>query len=344
MKKFYAVIGNPPYQEDTEGSGRSIPIYPSFMEEAYKVGEKVELITPARFLFNRGFTSKEFNQRMLDDKHIKVMEYESDATQVFPSVDIRGGVAVTYRDSDNCVGPIGVMLKDERLRPIMNKVLRADDFSSFASIVGNRGSYHLTKLFYDENPWARPMLQRGTKDQITTSAFSELRLVFFELKPDDEESYVKVLGRSAYSRKTMWIRESYIKIPASGFDAYKVAIPKASGSGDFGEGAGDTVVLGRREAHTDTFISIGCFESVNEAEACQQYIRTKFTRAMLGILKVTQDITSSVWKYVPLQDFTDQSDIDWSQSVSDIDRQLYRKYGLDNTEIEFIESHVKEMN
>ena len=91
MKKFYAVIGNPPYQEDTEGSGRSIPIYPSFMEEAYKVGEKVELITPARFLFNRGFTSKEFNQRMLDDKHIKVMEYESDATQVFPSVDIRGG-------------------------------------------------------------------------------------------------------------------------------------------------------------------------------------------------------------------------------------------------------------
>ena len=236
------------------------------------------------------------------------------------------------------------MLKDERLRPIMNKVLRADDFSSFASIVGNRGSYHLTKLFYDENPWARPMLQRGTKDQITTSAFSELRLVFFELKPDDEESYVKVLGRSAYSRKTMWIRESYIKIPASGFDAYKVAIPKASGSGDFGEGAGDTVVLGRREAHTDTFISIGCFESVNEAEACQQYIRTKFTRAMLGILKVTQDITSSVWKYVPLQDFTDQSDIDWSQSVSDIDRQLYRKYGLDNTEIEFIESHVKEMN
>ena len=65
---------------------------------------------------------------------------------------------------------------------------------------------------------------------------------------------------------------------------------------------------------------------------------------MLGVLKVTQDITSSVWRYVPLQDFTDQSDIDWSQSVSDIDRQLYRKYGLDDTEIEFIESHVKEMD
>ena len=65
---------------------------------------------------------------------------------------------------------------------------------------------------------------------------------------------------------------------------------------------------------------------------------------MLGILKVTQDNSSKKWKYVPLQDFTSQSDIDWSQSVADIDRQLYAKYGLDDEEIQFIESHVKEMD
>lgn len=65
---------------------------------------------------------------------------------------------------------------------------------------------------------------------------------------------------------------------------------------------------------------------------------------MLGVKKVTQDNSRSVWKYVPQQDFTPNSDIDWSQSVADIDRQLYAKYGLDTEEIEFIESHVKEMN
>lgn len=65
---------------------------------------------------------------------------------------------------------------------------------------------------------------------------------------------------------------------------------------------------------------------------------------MLGVLKITQDNPPEKWKYVPLQDFTPGSDIDWSQSVADIDRQLYAKYGLDDEEIAFIESHVKEMN
>lgn len=64
---------------------------------------------------------------------------------------------------------------------------------------------------------------------------------------------------------------------------------------------------------------------------------------MLGILKVTQDNKKSVWKYVPLQDFTSKSDIDWTLSVADIDKQLYKKYGLTAEEIEFIETHVKEM-
>lgn len=74
-----------------------------------------------------------------------------------------------------------------------------------------------------------------------------------------------------------------------------------------------------------------------------KYIKTRFARTLLGILKVTQHNPPSTWKYVPLQDFTSSSDIDWSQSVADIDRQLYAKYGLDEKEVAFIESHVKEM-
>ena len=95
---------------------------------------------------------------------------------------------------------------------------------------------------------------------------------------------------------------------------------------------------------TDTFISFGAFDTESEAKAMLKYIKSKFARAMLGILKITQDNTKDKWKYVPLQDFTVNSDIDWTQSVADIDRQLYQKYNLSPEEIAFIETHVKEMD
>ena len=74
-----------------------------------------------------------------------------------------------------------------------------------------------------------------------------------------------------------------------------------------------------------------------------KYIKSRFCRVMLGILKITQDNPSSTWRYVPIQDFTSSSDIDWSKSIAEIDRQLYAKYGLSDEEINFIETHVKEM-
>ena len=92
-----------------------------------------------------------------------------------------------------------------------------------------------------------------------------------------------------------------------------------------------------------TFFSIGNFASPEESENCVKYTKSKFARALLSVLKVTQDNTPGKWEYVPLQDFTPASDIDWSKSIHEIDLQLYRKYGLDEKEIEFIESHVKEM-
>lgn len=74
-----------------------------------------------------------------------------------------------------------------------------------------------------------------------------------------------------------------------------------------------------------------------------KYIKTKFFRALLGVLKVTQDLNADKFSYVPLQDFTPTSDIDWTKPIPAIDQQLYCKYGLTDEEIAFIESHVKEM-
>ena len=84
-KLFNYAIGNPPYQEDTTESTRKRPIYNVFMNGVYPVADKVELITPARFLFDAGQTPKDWNKQMLADKHFKVLHYESDATKIFPN-------------------------------------------------------------------------------------------------------------------------------------------------------------------------------------------------------------------------------------------------------------------
>lgn len=95
--------------------------------------------------------------------------------------------------------------------------------------------------------------------------------------------------------------------------------------------------------YTQSFIGIGAFESQTEAMAALKYIKTKFARTLLGILKVTQDNSKETWRFVPLQDFTESSDIDWTLSIPEIDQQLYLKYHLSNEEITFIESMIKPM-
>ena len=90
-------------------------------------------------------------------------------------------------------------------------------------------------------------------------------------------------------------------------------------------------------------MSIGTLNTLDEANAVVSYIKTKFARAMFGVLKRTQANTPDKWSYVPLQDFTSSSDIDWSQSITNIDKQLYKKYNLSDEEINFIETNVKEM-
>ena len=126
-------------------------------------------------------------------------------------------------------------------------------------------------------------------------------------------------------------------------DKYKVFVPKANGTGALGEVLSTPLVGEPLIGSTETFISIGAFNNRLEAENVMKYIKTKFTRTLLGILKITQDNTSEKRRLVPMQDFTDKSDIDWSKSVPEIDAQLYKKYDLSPDEISFIETKVQEM-
>lgn len=344
--KFDFVIGNPPYQDESNGDLRNYapPIYHLFLDEAYKVADKVELIHPARFLFNAGSTPKAWNEKMLQDPHFKVLEYEEDSDKVFPnlSTPIKGGIVITYRDEKKKYGAIQAFTPYPEMNAVSHKVVHFNDFSSLMDIVYSRTSYRLTDAMHKDYPDALSKLSKGHPYDMASNIFQRLPEIFFDDLPKDGNEYVKILGREGNRRIYKYIRREYVNDVAN-LMFYKVYVPQAAGSGVFGEAIGQPVVEAPRTAATETFISIGKFDTITEAKALEKYIKTKFLRAMLSVLKVTQNGNRGVWKMIPLQDFSPSSDIDWSQSIADIDQQLYAKYGLSAEEIAFIESHVKEM-
>lgn len=339
--KFDFAIGNPPYQETQEATSDT-PVYNSFMDAAYEVAEKVELITPARFLFNAGKTPKAWNEKMLKDEHLKVSYYEQDSSKIFANTDIKGGVVVTYRDSNKDFGAIDIFTQYPLLNTILGKV-RIKMHSAVSDIVYAPESYRFTELMHKDHPDIVNLLSTGHAYDLTSNIFDKLLdIVFYETKPKDSKKYIRILGRKNNTRMYMWILAKYV-CEHENLNQYKIFFPKSNGSGHFGETMTAAEIGEPLTGHTQTFLSIGSFNSKHEASTANKYLITKFARAMLGVLKVTQDNKKAVWKYVPLQDFTENSDIDWSKSVAEIDRQLYRKYGLSDDEIAFIESNVKEM-
>lgn len=359
--KFDFAIGNPPYQEeqvsaDADGSLKNYapPVYDKFMDEAFKVADRVELIHPARFLFNAGSTSKAWNEKMLKDEHFKVLYYEEDGHKVFPtlSTPLRGGIAVTYRDASKEFGAIQAFTKYPEVNSILHKVIYDNSFKSLMDIVYSRTSYRLTEAMHADHPEARykedqdgkniGLLSKGHDYDMSSNIMGLIPAIFHDKKPNDGRDYIRILGRVNNRRIYKYIRRDYVK-DVDNLDYYKVYVAQANGSGEFGETMSEPVIEGPGVGSTETFLSIGKFNTKEEAAAVEKYIKTKFARAMLSVLKVTQNGNKPVWRYVPLQDFTDKSDINWNTSIKKIDLQLYKKYNLTKEEIEFIETHVKEM-
>ncbi|MDR6572473.1 hypothetical protein J2X60_001113 [Curtobacterium sp. 320] len=341
-KKFDVVIGNPPYQEEAQGEGtRDTPVYHQFMDAAYQVANKAVLITPARFLFNAGFTPKAWNEKMLADRHLSVPYYVPNSNDLFPGTDIKGGIAVTYWDEDRDDEPIDTFTSYPELNEILHKVNMANDGSIAPTITSSR-SFRYTEALYAEHTQARALRPDGNAALVNTNAFEQFSFLYHATQPEDKHDYVRVLGLVKNRRLTRWIRKNYITGPAS-FHTFKVVVPAANGSGALGEPLSSPLVAEPEVAVTQTFITIGAFEEIAQAQACLNYVKTKFARVMLGILKITQHNPAKVWKHVPLQNFTETSDIDWSKPIVDIDQQLYAKYNLDAAQIRFIESHVKPM-
>lgn len=340
--KFDVVIGNPPYQEEIEGANtQTRPIYHFFMEESYKISDKTVLVTPARFLANTGGTPKKWNHKMLNSRHLKVKFYELKSNKVFPGTDIKGGVVITYHDKNKDFEPIETFISEPLLDSIYRKVKKLQE-PSLSEIMFGSDSHKLTDIMFEDFPELISRTDSSHRKAVSTNIFERYPEVFKD-KVDSNTEYVQIIGREKNGRSVKYLKKEYLREHPN-LLFWKIILPKANGSGALGEVLSTPLIGEPLIGYSQTFISIGKFDTKIEAEACFKYIKTKFARVMLGILKLTQDNPPATWAKVPLQDFTVNSDIDWTQSVADIDCQLYQKYGLSPEEITFIETHVREMD
>lgn len=339
MKKFDFIIGNPPFDEETENNGRRKPLYHLFMQSSYKIGNTTILIHPSRFLFNAGQTPKNWNKEILSDKHFKVLKYEENPRVFFPMNEIKGGVAITIRDKDKNYGEVGIFTGSNIVDSILNKVIDRKEVS-ISDFISKGVPYKFTNKIKEDYPDYIKLISKSF--DLRTNVFEKLQDIVFYFDKNYTTNPIKIYGLINQKRVSMYVNSEYIDKPKD-FYSFRLLIPKAVGSGNFGEAFPEMIIAKPSEGHTQSFLSIGSFCNEKEVINLEKYIKTKLSRTLLSILKVTQDITPSKWKYVPLQDFTENSDIDWSQSIAEIDQQLYKKYGLSPEEIDFIEEKVQEM-
>lgn len=351
--KFNAVLGNPPYQADLKGDNKTYRdgLYPAFIDFAKAVSSIVLFIVPAKFLFNFSSKLQKWALPELQSHHMKVIEYFADCEQVFTKVGLRGGLAIvlwdkmqTFESIVEKYAPVGVFLPYPELESIVKKVI-TPSFQSLIDYAYSRTSYRYSKKLYQDHP---ELVQKATKGHLydlVTKAFIKTPEIFYDSPPDDGHTYIAVAGLYKLQLMTKYIRADYIyNVAHRNINKYKVFVSQVTGRGDFGETISRVFVAYPHMIHTETFMSIGAFDDFASAQAAVKYIKTKFARTMLDILKITSSCARNKWLWVPVQNFTEQSDIDWKTTISEIDQQLYRKYGLNESEVTFIENNVKPMN
>lgn len=345
--KFNVIVGNPPYQKNIGSlSNKSLSkqLYPDFMIMAIKLQpDFLSLITPSRW-FTADAQDNSFvrlRDFIRDNNHISKIVNYLNGKDVFSEINLSGGVnyflydsrysgdvsfeEISYGNSNTINRPLfedglNIILPLNNMVSVVKKITRKD-FRSMQDIVTGR------------NPFGVPATD------------SELNKVISNKK----DSIKKITIMCAYE-EIKFISSKNIKRNENLAKHWKVFTSKMNGgAGTLLDGKpvailGKTFVVGPDTVCSNALISIGDFTDLKHAENLNKYMRTKFFRFMIGIMKVSQVLTSNVYKFVPLQDFTSKSDIDWTQSIENIDKQLYKKYKLTKEEVEFIEDTIKPMN
>lgn len=342
--KFDAVVGNPPYQEMNDSNKMSRSVYPEFVRIARRVGSKSSLVIPARWTSGENGPYKEtkdFIAEMIDGNHIKKFVLYPNSLDLFKNVDIKGGVCFYLFDNDYSKDEIDYSLNENGIRKqslvsfreVENIIIRFPELVSILKKTRNVSGDFMKALVSSWNPFdfVSDLFEKNNEG---VSRISEEKIC--------EDDYV-VHGLLKSKRVIRYIPNEELEKNIQGAQSYKVFLPRANGSGVFGEAFSTPIIGTPMTVCTDTFLQVGEFDNAIEAENLLKYIKTKYFRAMVGIKKTAVFNYKDCFEFAPVQDFTNSSDIDWSKTIPEIDKQLYRKYDLSQDEIEFIELRVKEM-
>lgn len=339
--EFGAVIGNPPYQknisDEQANSSLSKQLFPSYVMLSMELSKNyTSLIIPARW-FTGDAQDKSFlklREYLKKKSNISEMHFYEDTSKVFDNVEIKGGIC--YFLSENSINEIlefvkysedkvvstnrklfleglDIILTDEYQFNILEKV-KNDKFSPLTNITKGRNAFGIIG-------------KQSAVDEVSEKEFfdgaCELRCKANEIRYITEDKVTKNIEL---------------------FNRFKIFVSKSAGAPHTDKRViGEPYIGVRKTACTDSLIPIGDFDTLEEAENLQKYIKTKFLRFLVSLVKSSQNTTQIVYRFVPMQDFTNQSDIDWTKSIDEIDKQLFDKYDLSDEEREHIKIAIKEM-
>ena len=332
--KFDAIVGNPPYQLNVgeKKDNYGIPLYNRFVSISIKLRPSyISMITPSRW-FTGGRGLDEFRQKMLNDRRMRKIFDFVDSKDCFPTVDISGGINYFLWDAQydgEC--DFSNILHGNRHQ----RMRKLNEFAMF--VRNNNGLSIINKVVEQSDQMADTVVSGQTPFGFVTT-FRGKKKPFegcVKLKSSGEDTYVSL---NDIKKNSQWV------------NLYKVIFSKATC-----EHAGTpdkngqyrvlsyTDILPPNTICTQSYLVGNTFENKEEAENFFSYLKTRFVRYLMLQTITSQDISPDKFKFVPLQDFTSHSDIDWSEPIEGIDQQLYRKYSLTEDEVAFIEKTIKAM-
>lgn len=345
--KFDVVIGNPPYQEsdNKSGNGSATPLYDKFIELSISIKPKyISLITPSVwFLGGKGLDN--FRRKMLEDIHIKSFHNYVTPNDVFQNVSLRGGVNFFVWDANfnNTKYFIHTeTIKNSKIVDSSDRPYRLLDLDLFIS---DSRAYTLLQNMLERNYISldfedKKLMLYGFVSERNPFGIATTMKDFGDENDDNDVKIYASKGRVGF------LPRSTIKRNLELVDSYKVLTAFANNIGtDLPDDNLNTIVSEPKSACTETYLVIGGNLKLTRdtANNLSKYLKTKFVRMLIMLAKANQNGTRKTYRFVPLQSFTSDLDIDWSQSIAEINQQLYRKYELSEEEIMFIEKNVKEM-
>lgn len=321
--KFDVIVSNPPYQMGSDGGTRDMPIYDKFVDQAKKLNPRfLTMIIPSRWMAG-GLGLTDFRRSMLGDRRIRKLVDFPNAREIFPGVEIKGGVCYFLWDRDNSGDCEVTTVRDvETQGPVGRKL---DEYDVFVRDSGALGI--LQKVISRKEAPLSDILSARTAFGVVSN--------FSGYRADQKKGDVRYYATSPKGRVKAWIARSEATQNINAIDRWKAMIPKAGSDG--GQKLPD-IVLGQPwiaespSICTQSFLFV-CVNSRAEAKSVTSYYRTRFLRFLVALRKITQDTTSASYSWVPQQSW----DREWT------DEALYKMYGLTKSEISFIESRVRPM-